>query len=342
MGKRTRTLVIAASLATASVPAGASVYPAMYNFGDSLSDVGNVYVATGGAYPVPQYTDGITSGRFTNGKNWVDDLSADLGLGSVLPSILGGNDFAVGGAQTGTTLVHSDVTLVDLDQQVLTFQALKPSPVAGALYTLDIGANDIGAALSALASNAITPADLPMFLADAIGNTVTAVGDLFADGARNLLFYEVPDLSLVPAFEAAGPLGGMLAQEFNQGVLQGIARLEGGPDGLTVFDLPIFSEIDAIVKDPGAFELTNAQDPCFSGDPKTPGTVCDSPDTYLFWDHEHPTAAGHALTAGFAEKLLTPVPEASTWEMLLSGFAGLGLVGWRARRVRPITVRARG
>jgi hypothetical protein len=29
---------------------------------------------------------------------------------------------------------------------------------------------------------------------------------------------------------------------------------------------------------------------------------------------------------------LTAVPEPSTWAMMVAGFAGLGFVGWRARR----------
>ena len=89
-----------------------------------------------------------------------------------------------------------------------------------ALYTLDIGANDIGNAIAAYAQN--SSFDLSSFLTQAVGNTVGAIDALYGDGARDLLYYEVPDLSIVPAFEAAGPLGGELAMAFNQGVLAGI------------------------------------------------------------------------------------------------------------------------
>ena len=151
---------------------------------------------------------------------------------------------------------------------------------------------------------------------------------------RNLLYFEVPDLSVVPAFKAAGPLGGELAMEFNEGVLAGIANLEA--DGLTVFDVPVFNAIDALVNNPGKFGFTNVTEPCFSGDIETAGTECSDPDKYLFWDKEHPTAAGYALTAELADAVLTgapnPItaPEASTWAMMLIGFGGLGLVGLAA------------
>ena len=62
----------------------------VYVFGDSLSDNGNIYVASGGALPPsPPYYQG----RFSNGPVWVETLAAMLGARL--------NDFAVGGAFTG-------------------------------------------------------------------------------------------------------------------------------------------------------------------------------------------------------------------------------------------------
>lgn len=344
MKKRLGLAVLTASLSFGG--AHAATYTALYSFGDSLSDVGNVYAASklaaeAGQIPSPYpISPPYYQGRFSNGPNWVDDLSAKLGLGPVTASADGGGDFAVGGAQTGPTSVNPGVPLVDLNYQVQEFKVLDPSPATGALYTLDIGANDIGAALSAYAKN--PPLDLESFVAQAATNAIGAIDALYADGARDLLYYEVPDLSVVPDFKAAGPLGGELAEQFNTAVLAGIKPLEA--TGLTVFDVPIFSTIDQIVADPAAFGLTNVSSPCFSGDFSTQGSVCADPDKSLFWDGEHPTAAAHALTADIAFDVLTgrsinpgdPVatPEASTWAMMLIGFAGLSFASWRARGVR--------
>jgi phospholipase/lecithinase/hemolysin len=59
-------------------------------------------------------------------------------------------------------------------------------------------------------------------------------------------------------------------------------------------------------------------------------------DQFLFWDEVHPTAAGHLLTAEFAVEALA-APEISTWAMMLVGFPGLGLAGYRRSQKRAIT-----
>jgi phospholipase/lecithinase/hemolysin len=338
MRKRLGLAVLAASLACSAAPA--SAYTALYSFGDSLSDVGNVFAASGGTIPAPLFPSGnpaYSNGRFSNGPNWVDDLSAKLGLGPVTASADGGKDFAVGGAQTGPTSVNLGIPLVDLNFQVQEFKVLDPSPKTGALYTLDIGANDIGNALSAYAKNPLT-FDLSAFLSDAVGNTVAAINTLYDDGGRDFLYYEVPDLSLVPAFKAGGALGGELAMQFNEAVLAGIKQLDD--PGLTLFDVPVFSALQTIVSDPAHFGFANVTSPCISGNFGSPGTECADPNQFLFWDQEHPTAAAHASTADLAFDVLSGttdpalIPEPSTWAMMLIGFAGLSLASWRARQAR--------
>lgn len=79
-------------------------YSNLVVFGDSLADSGNNYLATGGAKTavplsgptVPIYP--YASGRDSNGPVWTEYFANSLGLG-LAPSLLGGNNYAFGGAR---------------------------------------------------------------------------------------------------------------------------------------------------------------------------------------------------------------------------------------------------
>jgi phospholipase/lecithinase/hemolysin len=58
---------LAVALALTSGPALAGPITGVVVFGDSLSDAGNVYAATGNRFPPAPYS----GGRFTNGPVWV-------------------------------------------------------------------------------------------------------------------------------------------------------------------------------------------------------------------------------------------------------------------------------
>ena len=90
----------------ASLPAHAGPYTSMYVFGDSLSDTGNLNVATGGTQPAPGQP--YFNGRFSDGPVWVETLAAGLGLSAdVAPALLGGNNYAFAGARMGTSSTNA-------------------------------------------------------------------------------------------------------------------------------------------------------------------------------------------------------------------------------------------
>ena len=71
-----RAMGIAALMLIVSIPASAASHPAfdaIYVFGDSYCDVGNIFKATGGTVPAPPYFDG----RFSNGPIWIDHLAGE-------------------------------------------------------------------------------------------------------------------------------------------------------------------------------------------------------------------------------------------------------------------------
>ena len=129
---------------------------------------------------------------------------------------------------------------------------MHPKPVGGALYTLDIGGNDIDKALDEYHAGQIAPSEFGTVIAQAEANAVQPVDELFALGARNLLFYEVPDLGLAPHFRAEGPawqnFAGALAKSFDQTVLSDLVPLEHL--GLKVYDLPTYADLDLVASNP--------------------------------------------------------------------------------------------
>jgi phospholipase/lecithinase/hemolysin len=311
----------------------ASAYTQLFAFGDSLSDAGNHFQVTGS--PPPPYFMGHAS----NGPTWVEDLSLQLHLGPLAPSLLNGNDFAFAAAQSGETDANPNVLagtatpnptrIFDLDAQVAAYHKAHPDPVPGALYTLDIGANDISAALTTFPTD---PLEIKAVVSQAAANTIGAVLDLYNDGARDLLFYEVPDAGLTPLVFGTPQqsLISGIALTFDQAVLAGLNGLNA--PGLKVFDLQTFGLIDDIVGDPTRFGFNPAtiHDACLD---TAAGALCSTlpavQDTYLFWDDVHPTERGHSITASFARALVAPEP--ATWAMMLVGFIGLVLTGSRAR-----------
>jgi phospholipase/lecithinase/hemolysin len=123
-------------------PSRGETIGAIYAFGDSLSDVGNIYSKTGGTIPGAPYVNG----QFRNGPVWVQDLAAGLGLAPLVPSMLGGTDYAYGGAETGPTAFNTSNPATDLSGptgQLAQFQAAHPIADPNALYTICIGSNDL-------------------------------------------------------------------------------------------------------------------------------------------------------------------------------------------------------
>ena len=73
-----RGLLAAILFASVASVAWAGPYTNLVVFGDSLSDVGNVWIITNHADPPPN--SGYDQGRYSNGPLWVEDLAAAINV----------------------------------------------------------------------------------------------------------------------------------------------------------------------------------------------------------------------------------------------------------------------
>jgi phospholipase/lecithinase/hemolysin len=312
---------------------------AIYAFGDSLSDVGNIFTATSGTTPGTPYVNG----QFSNGNVWVQDLASDLGLAPLAPSLLTGTDYAYGTGETGITSFNTSAPATDLlgaTGQLAQFQATHVTADPNALYTIWIGAND----LNDILANAL-PAQYASDIGTVAGNIDTAIGALAGMGAKNFLIVTVPDLGKTPDAIAAGPVAeagsSAISASFDTTLVDGagpipsLSAIAAG-DSINISVLNTYALLDAIVADPALYGFTNVTSPCYTGtyagyaDGSDPGTVCATPSKYLFWDGEHPTAAANELVAGEALSLVTPEP--GSISLIAAGLFGLFVVRQRARR----------
>jgi len=303
--------------------ARADNFDALYVFGDSLSDAGNLAILDHGTEPAAPYSNG----RFSNGPIWAQDMATKLGLPAVTASYAGGTDYAVGGAQT--TPANSPLP-IDLPSQLNQFASQHPVVDPNGLYMIWIGSNDLRAILASSPSSTVAQNEALQVVA----NIDSAIMTLSGDGAKNFLVVTVPDLGMSPAAIATGPAGEAAASGlsylFDQALLQSVKGGNPALSGLHISTLDTFPLIDSIVAQPGQYGFTNVAQPCLTGETNyAGGTPCSNPNQYLFWDQLHPTAAGQAIVADAA---LQAVPEPATLTMI-SGAAGvLALVIVRRRR----------
>ncbi|EHR72591.1 PEP-CTERM putative exosortase interaction domain-containing protein [Burkholderiales bacterium JOSHI_001] len=316
----------AAALALASLAgtaAHAGPYTNMFVFGDSLTDTGNIFLATAGSAS-PQALPPYYQGRFSDGPLWIDVLAQGLGLpAGAAPSLLGGTNFAWAGARTGRGTTPPGLLL-----QEEAFTNSVPTLDPNALYVVVGGGNDMRDARNAFTSESgADQAGRQAAANAAVLNLSVVVTDLASRGAKHFLVGNLPNLGLT----AEAALLGLQAastdasNRFNERIT-GLVNF-GSNLGLDMNFLDMAGIVnavyaDALLNNGATYGITNLGLPCFLAN-------VPSCAAYASVDGLHPTAPVHALFGQAAlQAVAVPVPEPET---LLLMSLGLAALAWRQR-----------
>lgn len=261
----------------------------MVIFGDSLSDVGNVYNAT--YFHAPNINTWF-NGHFTNGRVWHEYLGRDLGIVTY--------NWAVGGATGDGNLI-----LPGIREQIRSFLAytnnVKGYDINKTAFSILFGGNDF-----------INENREPV---DVVNDIYDGALQLIRNGAKNIIFIDLPDISVAPVVNAHGNKDVIYAKtvEFNKQLKQMIEALKKNyGDKVSIFIFPINKTFDDILKNPENYGITNINEPCLNGKAGSISIMnryyaknaCkEAKVNYVFWDDIHPTTKVHEI---IAKSLLTP------------------------------------
>ena len=285
-----RATVIAAALASCcfAAHAAADSFHAIYVFGDSYSDVGNISFASGGTVPGPLYYNG----RFSNGPIWVDHIAGAYGL-TLTPSLQGGTDYAFGGAKVTANVPIPGIneSIPSVGEQVLAYLRQhngKADPHA--LYIVTGGGNDI---LDAPAGT--SPQDLGDFIAYEL---LGSVEYLELAGARHFLVPNLFDVGKLPDAQLSGISSFATATTKVVNQKLSLYLLEAFGPETHIYRSDAYDWLQGVFTDSSHFGFTDLTDPCLVTTP-TPSR-CSLPYLYLFWDADHMTLVGHTMLATLA------------------------------------------
>ncbi|XP_050208001.1 GDSL esterase/lipase At3g27950-like [Mercurialis annua] len=342
-------------------------FPAIFNFGDSNSDTGSKSAAFG---RIP-YPNGYSffrkpAGRFCDGRVVVDFIAERLELpylSSFLDSIgtnfRHGANFATGGAtiqRVDTRLCVYRFSPLSLDLQLSQFEQFKertlelynqgggsyvtnslpmPDDFSKALYTLDIGQNDLHAGFKSMTDKQVLES-----IPSIIDQLAKVIEKLYRLGARTFWVHNTGPIGCLPMIVSEFPpkpenldqngcANSMndIAQEFNRQLKDKVFQLRKQfPDAaLTYTDIYTakYSLISEAKKqgfsDPFGYCCGHYGDPCWKK-AKANGTEisrkpCNNPELDISWDGIHYSQAANRIIAdkivdGSLSDPPTPINEA--------------------------------
>ncbi|KAL9226390.1 hypothetical protein vseg_002209 [Gypsophila vaccaria] len=354
-GLRCLVLVLVSAVATLVPYRGTrnpDVFPAIFNFGDSNSDTGSCSAV----FKHADHPNGLTffgkpSGRFCDGRLIIDFIAEKLKLpylSAYVDAIDANFKHGVNFAVSGTTIMPVDgkiydreITPVPLNLQLLQFYQFKnrveelhkqddtaiihgnrlpkPEDFSNALYTLDIGQNDIGL-LNATSLEAYES------LPDVVNRFSQSIEQLYELGARSFLIHNTGPMGCMPlcvenvpynpkSFDQIGcsKSHNKVAQEFNRLLEAKVSLLRTQLQDSSLVYVDMYSAKYTLIRDAKQHGFVDPLGYCCKDCLKTDipywnrtiadltedvPTACEYPSKYTSWDGIHYTdAANHWLAS---------------------------------------------
>ena len=305
---------LCAPVAAQNVTVTPGGYSGLYIFGDSLTDTGNLYIAT--SFTQPPAGQPYFNGRFSNGPLWVEGLATGLGYGSAAsPYLTGGNNYAYAGARTATSNSPPGV----LAQEVGIWNPAHSLADPNALYVVVGGGNDMRDARTAFTTTSVADqAGRQAAAQAAINNLVSGLSFLASKGAKNVLVANLPNLGNTPEAVGLGLQAASSDASARFDALFPSLIASGQSFGLKMSFLDMAGiafavRSDALNNGGALYGITNVGTPC-AGFTGSTGISCN---VSAFSDALHPSARVHQLFAQGA--LAAAVPEPQTYALMAAG-----------------------
>ncbi len=282
--------------------AGAATYSHIVAFGDSLSDhnglssYNTTIIANGGQTAPNSWTnnEAVPYG----GDVWLDYLKTQWG--ATLENKAIGGAMTSGHENSGIQALIDASVLPDLGftGQVANYLASSPTFSADeTVFTIWIGGNDC---LEFFRGEYYTT-NATVLITDSVVRIITQMGSLYAEGARNFLVLNLPDLAKTPAFNTQNATTKAnvtaVVNNFNAALASSLSGFASANPAANVYTIDTFTYLNKTISDrvfgDSATPYLKVDENCNWDFLNFNGTF----DRFLFFDCIHPTTKAHEMIA---------------------------------------------
>jgi len=266
-------------------------------FGDSFSDMNNIFDASDGKKP------GIHSfdGRYSDGRVWVEYLASYFDLHSEI------ENYAWGGATVNNSYIPSYSSYLEgpvpgvIDQVSTYISEIGDDSIANTLHVLWAGYNDYWW----YAYNNITDSDDEIVSLSPVYQNVTRsikniMESLYSAGARKFMVGNVPNMTQMPeALSRSKKIHqsyDILANGHNKKLSTILTNFGATNPDTNIYSFDAFNALQCIDVQKKFLGFLNVQDACYP----SPDAPCSNIFSFKFWDNYHFTTHSHNVIAGTA------------------------------------------